>query len=225
MMKILINNLTKKYKKMRKENLILDDINVTFESNKLYMIIGKSGAGKTTFLKCISLLTNVDSGTVKINNKDLAKLNNQELSDFRNKNIGFVFQEYNLLEFLTTRENVLLPILKNKNNENKEDRLKTLLDFVNLTDKIDYYPDELSSGEKQRVAITRALINDPDIILADEPTGNVDSKNKENIIKIFKNISRDNKCVIVVTHDNEILKYADKIYLLDEGKLIYYENE
>ncbi len=224
-MKILINNLTKKYKKKRKENLILDDVNVTFESNKLYMIVGKSGVGKTTFLKCASLLTNVDSGTIKINNKDLTKLNNQELSDFRNKNIGFVFQEYNLLEFLTTRENVLLPTLKNKNNENKEDRLKTLLDFVNLTDKIDYYPDELSGGEKQRVAITRALINDPDIILADEPTGNVDSKNKENIIKIFKNISRDNKCVIVVTHDNEILKYADKIYLLDEGKLIDYENE
>ena len=130
-----------------------------------------------------------------------------------------------MLEFLTTRENVLLPTLKNKNNANKEDRLKTLLDFVNLTDKIDYYPDELSGGEKQRVAITRALINDPDIILADEPTGNIDSKNKENIIKIFKNISRDNKCVIVVTHDNEILKYADKIYLLDEGKLIDYENE
>ena len=189
------------------------------------MIVGKSGVGKTTFLKCISLLTNVDSGTVKVNNKDLTKLNNQELSNFRNKNIGFVFQEYNLLEFLTTRENVLLPTLKNKNNKNKEDRLKTLLDFVNLTDKIDYYPDELSGGEKQRVAITRALINDPDIILADEPTGNIDSKNKENIIKIFKNISNDNKCVIVVTHDNEILKYADKIYLLDEGKLIDYENE
>lgn len=225
MMKILINNLTKKYKKKRKDNLILDDINVTFESNKLYMIVGKSGVGKTTFLKCISLLINLDSGTVKINNKDLTKLNNQELSNFRNKNIGFVFQEYNLLEFLTTRENVLLPTLKNKNNANKEDRLKTLLDFVDLTDKIDYYPDELSGGEKQRVAITRALINDPDIILADEPTGNVDSKNKENIIKIFKNISRDNKCVIVVTHDNEILKYADKIYLLDEGKLIDYENK
>lgn len=225
MMKILISNLTKKYKKKRKDNLILDDINVTFESNKLYMIVGKSGVGKTTFLKCISLLTNLDSGTVKINNKDLTKLNNQELSDFRNKNIGFVFQEYNLLEFITTRENILLPTLKNKNNKNKEDRLKTLLDFVNLTDKIDYYPDELSGGEKQRVAITRALINDPDIILADEPTGNVDSKNKENIIKIFKNISRDNKCVIVVTHDNEILKYADKIYLLDEGKLIDYENK
>lgn len=225
MMKILISNLTKKYKKKRKENLILDDINVTFESNRLYMIVGKSGVGKTTFLKCISLLTNVDSGTVKVNNKDLTKLNNQELSDFRNKNIGFVFQEYNLLEFITTRENILLPTLKNKNNKNKEDRLKTLLDFVNLTDKIDYYPDELSGGEKQRVAITRALINDPDIILADEPTGNVDSKNKENIIKIFKNISRDNKCVIVVTHDNEILKYADKIYLLDEGKLIDYENK
>ena len=224
-MEILINNLTKKYKKKRKDNLILDDINVTFESNKLYMIVGKSGVGKTTFLKCISLLTNVDSGTVKVNNKDLTKLNNQELSDFRNKNIGFVFQEYNLLEFITTRENILLPTLKNKNNKNKEDRLKTLLDFVNLTDKIDYYPDELSGGEKQRVAITRALINDPDIILADEPTGNIDSKNKENIIKIFKNISNDNKCVIVVTHDNEILKYADKIYLLDEGKLIDYENE
>lgn len=224
-MEILINNLTKKYKKKRKENLILDDINVTFESNRLYMIVGKSGVGKTTFLKCISLLTNVDSGTVKVNNKDLTKLNNQELSDFRNKNIGFVFQEYNLLEFITTRENILLPTLKNKNNKNKEDRLKTLLDFVNLTDKIDYYPDELSGGEKQRVAITRALINDPDIILADEPTGNIDSKNKENIIKIFKNISNDNKCVIVVTHDNEILKYADKIYLLDEGKLIDYENE
>ncbi len=225
MMKILISNLTKKYKKKRKENLILDDINVTFESNNLYMIVGKSGVGKTTFLKCISLLTNVDFGTIKINNKDLTKLNNQELSDFRNENIGFVFQEYNLLEFLTTRENILLPTLKNKNNENKENRLKTLLDFVNLADKTDYYPDELSGGEKQRVAITRALINDPDIILADEPTGNVDSKNKENIIKIFKNISRDNKCVIVVTHDNEILKYADKIYLLDEGKLIDYENK
>lgn len=223
-MKIIIKNLSKKYIKNKNENLILDDINIEFESGKLYMIVGESGAGKTTFLKCLSLLTDVDSGIVKINNICINNFNDQELSDFRSKNIGIIFQEYNLLNFFTSFENVILPSLKINNKEILDDKAKELLDYVGLKNKINSYPQELSGGEKQRVAIARALINEPGIILADEPTGNVDNKNKIKIIEMLKKISRENKCVIVVTHDNEISKYADKIYLLEKGKLIDYED-
>lgn len=223
-MKIIIKNLSKKYIKNKNINLILDDVNVEFESGKLYMIVGESGVGKTTFLKCLSLLTDVDSGIVKINNICINNFNEQELSDFRSKNIGIVFQEYNLLNFLTSFENVILPSLKINNKGVSDDKTKELLDYVGLKNKINSYPKELSGGEKQRVAIARALINEPGIILADEPTGNIDNKNKIKIIEIFKKVSRENKCVIVVTHDNEILKYADKIYLLENGKLVDYES-
>ena len=220
-MEIIISNLTKKYFKKNKKNIVLDNINVNFKYGKLYMIIGKSGAGKTSLLKCISQITKIDYGNIMIKNIVVNKLNDKELSNFRNNNIGFIFQNYNLLDFLTVEENVILPSLKNKKYCNKsKKRLENLLEYVGLKDKSEYFPTELSGGEQQRVAIARALINDPDIILADEPTGNIDNENKDNIIKLFKKLTQENKCIIVVTHDNEILKYADEIYT---GKLDKYD--
>lgn len=223
-MEIIISNLTKKYLKKNKKNIVLDNINVNFKYGKLYMIIGKSGAGKTSLLKCISQITKIDYGNIMIKNIVVNKLNDKELSNFRNNNIGFIFQNYNLLDFLTVEENVILPSLKNKKYCNKsKKRLENLLEYVDLKDKSEYFPTELSGGEQQRVAIARALINDPDIILADEPTGNIDNENKDNIIKLFKKLTQENKCIIVVTHDNEILKYADEIYTLNKGKLDKYD--
>ncbi len=223
-MEIIISNLTKKYFKKNKKNIVLDNINVNFKYGKLYMIIGKSGAGKTSLLKCISQITKIDYGNIMIKNIVVNKLNDKELSNFRNNNIGFIFQNYNLLDFLTVEENVILPSLKNKKYCNKsKKRLENLLEYVGLKDKSEYFPTELSGGEQQRVAIARALINDPDIILADEPTGNIDNENKDNIIKLFKKLTQENKCIIVVTHDNEILKYADEIYTLNKGKLDKYD--
>lgn len=219
-MEIYVNNLTKKYYKNGKENVVLDKASINFEYGKLYMIVGKSGAGKTSFLKCLSLITNVNSGDIIINNKSISEFNDHDSSNFRNSTIGFVFQNYNLLDFLTVEENIILPALKNNNNTNKiKERAKKLLEYVNLEDRIDYYPSELSGGEQQRVAIARALINNPKIILADEPTGNVDNENKKHILELFKKLVNSNKCVIVVTHDNDILKYADEIYELSKGKL------
>ena len=219
-MEININNLTKKYYKNGKENIVLDNVNINFNYGKLYMIVGKSGSGKTSFLKCLSLITNTDGGNIIVNNKSINEFNDHDSSNFRNSTIGFVFQNYNLLDFLTVEENIILPSLKKNNNVNKiKERAKNLLEYVNLKDRIDYYPNELSGGEQQRVAIARALINNPKIILADEPTGNVDNENKKHILELFKKLVDSNKCVIVVTHDNDILKYADEIYELSKGKL------
>lgn len=220
--KLEIKNISKKYVKYRKEITIIDNVSAKFYSGKLYAIIGKSGVGKSTLLKCMSSLLKVDEGSILIDGKDISKMNDKELSGLKNQHIGFIFQEYNLLEFLNTYENVGLPMIINGNNTfddiEVKNKIDELLDFVELTDRKKHYPNELSGGEQQRVAIARALINNPSIILADEPTGSIDQENSENILKLLKKISKE-RCVIVVTHDDKVLNYADVIYKLENGKL------
>lgn len=220
-----IENIEKKYIKDKNRINVLNKLSIEFEIGKLYAIVGKSGSGKSTLLKCIASLTSLDKGIIKYLDKEISKLNDKELSKFRNESIGMVFQEFNLLDFLNVYDNILMPLVisgsssfTNKNN----DRVKKLIDFVDLNERSNHLPSELSGGEQQRVAIARALVNNPNLILADEPTGNLDRENAKNILELLKKISKD-KCVITVTHDDQVLKYADIIYKLEKGILTKYE--
>ena len=220
-----IENIEKKYIKNKNRINVLNKLSIDFEIGKLYAIVGKSGSGKSTLLKCIAALTSLDKGNIKYLDKEISKLNDKELSKFRNESIGIVFQDFNLLDFLNVYDNILMPLVisgsslfTNKDN----DRVKELIDFVDLNERSNHLPSELSGGEQQRVAIARALVNNPNIILADEPTGNLDRENAKNILELLKKISKD-KCVIIVTHDDQVLKYADIIYNLEKGILTKYE--
>ena len=224
---ISIKNLRKTYLKGDSKINIIKNLSVDFDRKKVYAITGESGAGKTTFLLCISLLCEIDDGIVSINGQNLVDLSDDELSLVRNKEIGIVFQNYNLLPYLTALENVMVPLLINndENIEEKKAKCQKNLKYVGLAHRENYYPLELSGGEQQRIAIARALINNPNIILADEPTGNLDKSNKIKVLELLRRIADDGKCVIIVTHDDDTLKYADEVYDLREGKLVKNENE
>lgn len=217
-----LKNVSKIYKLKDGEIVALDDFSYQFENGKLYGIMGHSGSGKSTLISILGLLETPTNGTYKLDNKDVSKLSSSELANLRLKTIGFVFQDYFLDENMTALENVMLPLLINKNlsfNE-KVEKAKDLLKEVGLENRINHFPKELSGGECQRVAIARALANEPKIILADEPTGNLDEENEEMILEQLKKLSKDKKCVIVVSHSEEIKKYADEILKISKGKLV-----
>lgn len=222
---IVVNKLQKKYHKEKIEITVFDNLSVSFDKGKFYAIVGESGAGKSTLLKCISLLCPIDAGLITINDIDISKLNDNELSEIRLNEIGMIFQDYNLLHYLSSLENVMLPLLmyKDKDISQCKQMASKILEYVGLEKRENHYPKELSGGEQQRVAIARALVNNPSIILADEPTGNLDKKNKMVILKLLRKIADNNKCVVVVTHDSDVLQFADKILSLADGKLINYE--
>jgi len=181
-------------------------------------IIGSSGSGKTTLLHILGGLDKPNSGEVRINNQILNKLNDNELSKFRNKTIGFVFQFFYLQDYLTARENVALPlILAGENTKRSLEKAEMLLNQVGLSHRFNHYPNEISGGEMQRIAVARALIHDPKIILADEPTGNLDKENAENILNIFDEIAKTGVSVVVITHDNWISKRFKNVLRLSKG--------
>lgn len=225
-----IIKLIKICKKYLKDDVIievLNNISISFSEGFIYAIKGESGAGKTTLLKTIAMLSPIDEGTILINNRNVYELSDFEISTMRNKNIGIIFQNYKLFSHLTTIENVIIPLLTNDNidMQKKKQMCEEKLAYVGLKKRDSHYSTELSGGEQQRVAIARALINDPKIILADEPTGNLDKANKIKILSIFKSIAKDGKCVIIVTHDDDVLKIADFVYNIKDGKLLKYENK
>lgn len=217
-----IENLTKTYIKSKRKLCILNNINYKFNSNTFYCINGKSGAGKTTLIEILGLLKKYENGNLIINGKDTSELSEKEKAIIRNQEIGFIFQSFYLIPTMTALENVMLPLYVNKKINKKEIELKALelLDNMNLKDRHNHFPRELSGGEQQRVAIARALITNPSIILADEPTGSLDFENEIKILKILKKLSKDGKCIIVVSHGNEILKYADKVLKIKDGELL-----
>lgn len=218
---IELNNVNKKYVLKNETITALDNINLSFEKGKFYAIMGHSGSGKSTLIKVIGLLDKIDSGIYKINGKETKELNSLEEALIRRDNIGLIFQDFFLDEHLKAYENVILPMLINDNipkDKRKEFALE-LLKIVDLSERVEHYPRELSGGEQQRVAIARALANNPTIILADEPTGNLDEDNEKLIFKILKILSKQGKCVIVVSHSNEIKEYADVIYNIRKGRL------
>lgn len=216
-----LNNLSKIYVKDKKKIKVLDNINISFSKGKFYGIIGKSGAGKTTLINILGLLDNYDEGEYEIDNILSSNLTEDEKAELRMRKFGFVFQTYYLNDKLTACENVMIPMLINKDiaKDKRKERAIQLLKQFGLEDRINHYPKELSGGEQQRVALARALANDPEVLIADEPTGNLDKENEKLIFDYLKEMTRKDKCVIVVSHNDIINKYADKIYLLESGTL------
>ncbi len=216
-----LNNLSKIYVKDKKKIKVLDNINISFSKGKFYGIIGKSGAGKTTLINILGLLDNYDEGEYEIDNILSSNLTEDEKAELRMRKFGFVFQTYYLNDKLTACENVMIPMLINKDiaKDKRKERAIQLLKQFGLEDRINHYPKELSGGEQQRVALARALANDPEVLIADEPTGNLDKENEKLIFDYLKEMTKKDKCVIVVSHNDIINKYADKIYLLESGTL------
>ena len=223
---IQLVNVTKTYKVDDKENQVLKHFSYGFPSNGLFAVIGKSGSGKSTLLNMISLLDKPTSGDVYFNNENMNKWSNKRKIRFRNKDMGIIFQHYYLVESETVLYNISLPYLISGGLE-KEGRNKAIKLLESINYKKELYTQvvsNLSGGEKQRVAILRALINDPKVILADEPTGALDSRNSELIMQMLKSIS-ETKLVIVVTHNIDLIKkYADKTLELKDGALVKIAN-
>lgn len=218
---IEIVNLTKKYVSKNNETIALKNINLIIQEKRLTAIMGKSGSGKTTLLKAIGGLDTITAGEIIVDGIDISKKKEKELAAYRNSVVGYIFQNYNLEPSFTVLENTTIPaIIKGIDKKIRETRAIELLDSLGLHDKIKNKATELSGGEAQRVSIARALMNDPTIILADEPTGSLDSQNGEMVMQELKRISAE-KTVIIVTHDSELAKkYADCIYYLKDGELI-----
>ena len=187
-------------------------MNYKFSLKKLYTISGKSGSGKTTLMNIIGLILEPSSGMIIIDGESVEKTTEIKRANTRNKKIGFIFQSFYLNENMTALENVMIPSMINAKESKQEikNRAEMKLKEVDLEDRMNHFPKELSGGEQQRVAIARALMNNPDIILADEPTGSLDPENEEIIMNTLKKLSKDGKCIIVVTHSESVKKYSDK---------------
>ena len=200
---IKIKNLTKKYQLNDEQIVALDNLSYEFEYGKLYVIMGHSGSGKSTLIQCLGLLDKVNTGEIYIDNKLVNRMTDNEQNEIRNKKIGFVFQSYYLNNTMRAYENVMLPMILNKkyNRSNISEIAKDLLKYVGLEKRVKHFPKELSGGEQQRVAIARAIANNPDIILADEPTGNLDDENEAYILRMLKKLAEKGKCVIMVSHN------------------------
>jgi len=198
--------------------------NVSLEINKgeIVSIVGASGAGKTTLLQIIGTLDKPDSGEVKINGTAVFNLPENSLSKFRNQHIGFVFQFHQLLPEFSALENVMIPaLIAQKSKEEAENQAMELLSFLKIADRAQHKPNELSGGEKQRVAVARALINNPDVILADEPSGSLDSKNKEELHRLFFELrDKFNQTLVIVTHDKELAAISDRIIRMQDGIIL-----
>ncbi|MDR3141652.1 MAG: ABC transporter ATP-binding protein [Tannerellaceae bacterium] len=198
---------------------VLKGIDLVVNKSEIVAVVGPSGAGKTTLLQIIGTLDAPDSGELEINGTKTGQLKDRELAAFRNHNIGFVFQFHQLLPEFTALENVMIPALIGREKpQTAERKAKDMLDFLGLSDRISHKPSELSGGEKQRVAVARALINNPAVILADEPSGSLDTKNKEELHALFFELrDRMKQTFIIVTHDEQLAKRTDRIIYIKDG--------
>lgn len=213
--------LCKSYRMGCNEIEVLKDINMKINKGEFVSIMGSSGSGKSTLLYLLGGLDKPSSGSIKINGKGLSTMGDKKLSTMRRREVGFVFQFYNLIPNLNVEDNIMLPaLLDGKKVEDLCSRLEEILDIVGLKDRRGHTPRELSGGQQQRVAIARALINDPNIIFADEPIGNLDSKTGIEIMELFKRINQYNgKTIIQVTHSNEAAKYGERTILMKDGRI------
>lgn len=216
-----LENIRKSYKTKNKKIEVLSDISVNFFAGNFYAVMGHSGSGKSTLINILGLIDTFDSGNYEIYGTTVLDFNDSEMSNLRMKNIGFVFQNFYLNPTLNAYENVIVPMLINKEIKQKDRKQKAmnLLKIVGLEERSDHESREMSGGEQQRVAIARALANDPNIILADEPTGNLDEESEKEIFMLLKELSKQGKCVVVVSHSNYVKNYADKVYEMIDGRL------
>lgn len=198
----------------------LDGVSLTVEEGEFVAVVGPSGSGKSTLLHIMGGLDMPTSGEVIIGEKSISKMNNEELTVFRRRNIGFIFQNYNLVPVLSVAENITFPVSLDNSQADKE-YLKDILKLLGISKKIHSLPDSLSGGEQQRVAIARALVTNPAIVLADEPTGNLDSKNSLEVVDLLSAGSRKlGQTIVMITHDERIASYADRIIKIEDGKIV-----
>jgi len=220
-MLIQLKNITKVYKNHFIETKALDGVTLSIEKGEFVAIMGPSGSGKSTLLHILGLLDKPTTGDYFFEGKKVDDLNEDKLADFRNQKIGFVFQAYNLLPRISALKNVALPLVyQGVGKEEREKRAFEELRAVGLADKTNHFPNQLSGGQQQRVAIARALVTNPSIILADEPTGNLASTQAEEIMKIFKDLNKKGKTIVLITHEEDIAKWAKRVVKIRDGRII-----
>lgn len=220
-MDIFVNHLSHSFQSAGSPSLVLNDLTCQFSATEVTAIVGASGSGKSTFLSMIGSLDRPTSGQIEYDGQDISRWKNRRISAFRAQEIGFVFQQFHLLPALTVKENVLVPLLKQKTDFNKEERIAQILEKVGLLEKQHALPAQLSGGQQQRVAIARALISRPRWILADEPTGNLDSVTGETIFQLLLDLHREEQCgILFVTHDVALAERADRILFMQDGQII-----
>lgn len=214
-------NVTKTYHIGTNEIQALRGVDIEIFEGEFVAIVGKSGSGKSTLMHIIGLLDSPSTGEIYINGKNATTLKEKDLAKIRNKEVGFVFQSFNLLSRATALDNVMLPLKYSKIPKSEwQSKAETLLKIVGLEDRMTNKSNELSGGQKQRVAVARALVNEPAIILADEPTGNLDSKTGDEIMELFINLNKQGKTIVLVTHDNELAQKANRQIVIRDGKVI-----
>jgi putative ABC transport system ATP-binding protein len=218
---IELRSVTKTYHRGGESLRVLDELELTMQGGTFYALMGPSGSGKTTLLNLIGGLDQADSGAVVVNGEDLGSLGGSALAKWRAANVGFVFQGFNLLPVLTARENVELPLLLAPiGKRHRREQAERALALVGLTDRMDHKPRELSGGQEQRVAIARAIASDPEVILADEPTGDLDRATADAVLDLLQRLNRElKKTILMVTHDPAAAGFADQVIHLDKGKL------
>jgi len=218
---ISLNNISKYYEMGNQTVKALDDINLNINRNEYIAFIGSSGSGKSTMMNILGCLDKPTSGEYLLNNKQVSLLGQDELSEIRNKEIGFIFQSFNLLPRASALHNVMLPLVYKGIRLVERKRLaQEALNKVNLSDRSSHIPSELSGGQRQRVAIARALVSNPSILLADEPTGNLDTQTTKDIMALFDQLHNEGQTIIMVTHEDEIAKHCHRVVRLSDGKVI-----
>lgn len=202
---------------------VLKGVNFTAGAGEIVSIMGDSGAGKTTFLQILGTLDNADAGSIEFEGKNIVAISKKEMARFRNQNIGFIFQFHHLLPEFTAAENVAIPAFIRKENKNTAlAKAEELLDFMGLKDRAQHKPNAMSGGEQQRVAVARALINNPKVVLADEPTGNLDSKNAREMHNLFEKVRQQfNTTFVIITHNRELAATADRMLVMKDGVVVW----
>lgn len=217
---IEVKNVSKKYKMGKEIVTALNNVNITIDDGEFVSIVGPSGSGKSTLMHLVGGLDTPTSGNVYVNGKDISKLKDKYMSSYRNETIGFVFQAFNLENTQTALENVMMPLIfAGVSRKERKEKAKKALEMVGLGDKIKHKPNEMSGGQRQRVSIARALVNEPKIIFADEPTGNLDSKNGELIMNLLKDLNKKGYTIIMVTHNMDEARNSKRVIKIKDGQV------